>query len=246
MVRAPWPIIILTLRDDQARRAPLLSWLDRAGLRYQLHYGIDARQGLPAQYEAMIDREAAALGLGRAISDGECACALGHRAICQTVLDQGLDGAVVLEDDARPRPEFADFVRAATPDLPPLVLLDYAFGRAIRWRRRQVGGGTMHFVATQCSMADAYFVTRSGAARIVTASTPVRGPADWPVSLYRLGAGMMVPRLVTHEPPATRRDSHLDAGRDHARAQQGRKPKNKAPWLRRKLSVRVGRAKGER
>lgn len=246
---ADWPIFVLTLHGDDARRAPLMAQLAAAGLTARLHHGIDGRHGLPSAFEPLVDRATAQARLGRAMTDGEFACALSHRAICRRLLDEGLPGAIVLEDDAILRPGFAALIGEADLAPLPLVLIDHAFARAVRFTRRPLGAVSRHRVATNGTMANAYFVNRQGAEALLRAATPVSHPADWPCCLHRLGAWMLAPRLAGHEPPGQGRVSHLDAGRDGAAAaHQPRRlvrPDARA-WLRRKLSVRVGRDRGQR
>ncbi|CAM5434066.1 hypothetical protein FALB51S_02694 [Frigidibacter albus] len=62
MTQPHWPIRIITLESDAARRAPLMQRLDELGLTYELSFGIDGRAGLSPELEARIDRVAAGCG----------------------------------------------------------------------------------------------------------------------------------------------------------------------------------------
>ncbi|WP_169306180.1 glycosyltransferase family 25 protein [Paracoccus hibiscisoli] len=246
-----WPVFVLTLPGDDARRAPLMAQLDASGVRAQLIFGVDGRRGLPAGCEAEIDRDAARIHMGRNMTDGEFACALSHRAIYRRVLDEGLPGAIILEDDAILQPGFDTVVREPRLAEMPLVLMDYAYGRALPLTGRPVGSVTAHRVALSCTMANAYFISATGAAALLRASTPVTRCADWPCCLYGVKAWMLSPRLVGHQPPGDGRVSHLDAGRDAVasnRVRPGRPAGSGAvsEWVRRRISVRVGREKGQR
>ena len=57
--KTPWPIIVLSLDGEDARRAPLLERLAALGLPFEVFIGIDGRKGLPPRWEAEIDRNAA-------------------------------------------------------------------------------------------------------------------------------------------------------------------------------------------
>lgn len=240
-----WPILVLTLPGDDTRRAPLLDQLAGFGLSYQLFMGVDGRSGLPAQYEAMIDRAMARARLGRDMSDGEFACALSHRAIYDHVRKSGLPGAIVLEDDARLEPDFSRFVASRDYQSVPMVLIDFAFGRAFPLLRRKVAGGHLHRAAVQATVTTAYSVSAGAAVRLLDRTSPVSHPADWPCELFELGAWLMVPRLARHDAPGAR-VSHLDKGRPAAGTSKARRPGGFLRWLRSRISVRVGRAKGQR
>lgn len=243
-----WPIFILTLPGDDDRRRPMLDALDRAGLSYQLFMGVDGRSGLPAEFEDFVDRDAAFARIGRQMSDGELACALSHRQIYQYIVTSDLPGAVILEDDGILQPGFADFVRSGDFRNVPMVLIDFAYGRAMPFRRIRVRGGELRRAAAQATMTSAYSCSREAAERLYETSTPVTHPADWPAKLYDLQAWLMVPRLVMHEVPG-QRVSHLDRQRKAIAAGSQSPTRRKGSLmdrLRRRISVRVDREKGQR
>ncbi|SIT83320.1 glycosyltransferase family 25 protein [Pontibaca methylaminivorans] len=249
-MQTDWPIFVLTLEGDDDRRAELANTLERQGLSYELVMGVDGRAGLPAEYEKLVDRNAATESLGRPMTDGEFACALSHRAVYKRILDENLPGAIILEDDAILKPSFGDFVRARDYEKAPMILAYYAYGRAVRFTRRIVSQGTLHRAAVQCTMACAYTISQTAAGRLLKATTPVKSPADWPCSLYELDAWLMVPRLASHQIPGPQCTSHLEMQRGLL---ESRRAENSSTHrrsireeFRRKLSVRVGRHRGER
>lgn len=200
-VQTDWPIFVLTLEGDEERRQPLLDQLKKMGLQWRLIFGVDGRKGLPPEYEAMIDREAAQNRLNRPMTDPELACALSHRHIYNLVLEEGLSGAVVLEDDAILWPDFHDFLRGGYHLTETLLLLDYDFGRALPWQRRKVGRWRMYRPARMPTLATAYTLSRNTARELLQAATPVSFVADWPADLYHLCAWLVAPRVVDHSLP---------------------------------------------
>jgi len=245
-----FPIFVLTLSGDDERRAALLEKLEALELPYELVFGIDGRKGLPPECEQMIDREGTPACAGRKLSDGEYACALSHRSIYSHIVGQGLPGGIILEDDAILVDGFAEFVRSNDFEKAPLILLDYAFGRALPFRVRKMQSGTLHRCANQPTMASAYSISKVTAQRLLSATTPVRTTADWPTSLYHLDAWIAVPRLARHHAPESGRLSHLDEDRNKL-TKTKRMPKVPGTTgfgakFRIRMSVRIGRVKGER
>jgi glycosyl transferase family 25 len=191
------PILILSLAGCEARRAPLLAWLDARGLPHEVLEGVDARRGLPPAAEAAVDRAAARALTGRDMADTELGCALSHRAAQALVGARGWPGALILEDDARPRPAFAALARG-TPPAADLVQL--AYNPPARVRRGEAiplaPGLAALRLAHGIDIAAAYWVSARGAAALVAAATPVRRTADWPLDTVGLGACIAAPRPV--------------------------------------------------
>ena len=207
------PIVVLTLKGDAARRAPLLAQLDALGLRYELHYGIDGRAGVD---DPPIDRAAIRAALFRDLTDGEIACALSHIAIWRGVTQSAV---IVLEDDAIVGAPLAAFARATPPDI-GLLLLDHQ--RAIVRRTGvTVGQARAYRLRIPAYLTTGYMIRPERAARMAADSLPLRGPADWPCDIVAFGAFALVPRIVDH--PAT------DAGSTLATARAARPVGRRSP-----------------
>lgn len=195
-----YPIFILSLEKDAERRQALLGALGNLGLDFEVMIGIDGRSGLNPRHEAMIDRAAAGARVGRMLSDGEFACALSHRSIQEAVLSRGLEGAVILEDDAIVDERFARFMEQRKYLEADMILLDHGAGRF--WP-----GATQFFdeirayrVAIQGSRATGYSISREAARHLVAKATPVAGLADWPCDILPLEPLALYPRVVGRPP----------------------------------------------
>jgi len=195
------PVFIVTLQGDDARRAALLAALRDQGIRYRLAWGVDGRHGLKPEYESMIDREQAARNYGRPLTDGEFACALSHRAVYQTIFDEGFEAALILEDDAIVSPRLGDFVRSEGPNRYPFLLLDYGKAFVYRFSGLKFGDfGRCLRVSRNTAHATGYILSRQTAEHLLSVTTPVSNVADWPCDLREAGAYALWPRLVEHLP----------------------------------------------
>src|SRR5690625_2715287 len=105
-----WPIFVISLHDAHERRRSIREQCAELGLEFEFFDAIDGRTGLAPEFEVEIDRGAAEIRHHRPLSDAEFACALSHRRIYQRILERGLPGAVVLEDDAILSRQFALFI----------------------------------------------------------------------------------------------------------------------------------------
>ncbi len=244
MMTEDWPIFVLSLPGDEARRQPLLNRMTQMGLPFRLFYGVDGRAGLPADSLPLIDRDATVKRMGRAMTDGEFACALSHQNIYRTILDEGLPGAVVLEDDAILTDDFADYLQAGHHRRQGLTLFDYRFARALPWQRERLGRWVLFRAAQQSTLATAYGLSREAAAWLIDANSPVSFVADWPVDLYHHRVWLVTPRIVQHNQPGTG-PSHLHQERAKTGAtvmglSRGQ-PGYWRSYLRRKIARKVGR-----
>jgi glycosyl transferase family 25 len=213
-----WAVLVISLRDDEARRERLLSALARMGLPAQVVEAVDGRAGLPAWAEAEIDRDAATRRVGRPLADVELACTLSHRRAWQHVLDAGLAGALVFEDDAIPTDRLARLLSAGGHRAADLVQFDHQDARV--WRaglrmgpEREIFPGTRLVpVAANASLANGYAISARGARHLVAKATPVGGLADWPCDTTALGALIALPPVVGH-PPVDPGQSRLETAR---------------------------------
>lgn len=241
MSDASFPIFVLTMKDDDARRAPLVAWLDARELDHELFFGVDGRGGLAPEWEASIDRAAAAARLGRRMGDGEFACALSHQEIYRTILERGLPGAVVLEDDAVPSEDFARFLRSESYRAAGMMLLDHANTRVIRNSATDLPGGFVgHRVAMPPFFATAYSIDARAATFLRDSSFPIANVADWPCDISRIGAVAVMPRPVGHSVQGAG-PSHLDGERRERqrRAHRFLSPAYWRHWWRKRRSLRL-------
>jgi len=220
-----WPIRIITLESDAARRAPLLQRLDELGLTYELSFGIDGRAGLSPELEARIDRVAADRRRLRPLTDAEFACSMSHRKIYETIIARNEPGCIVLEDDAQVGPAFAAFVQSGAYRDFPLLMLDH--GPSYVWRSQiPLGPGLVaHRLAQTPNLATGYTLGRTAARALLRVTDPIRDVADWPLPLEDLGAALVMPRLVGH--PEKGVLSNLDAARLIVEAQRRPKPRTR-------------------
>lgn len=193
-----WPIFIISLPDAADRRDAVTARLSAIGLSGEFIDAVDGRTGLPPELEARVDRASAAAHFHRDLSDAEFACAMSHRRVYQHILDQGLDGAVVLEDDAVPQPGFKNFLLDEGYKAADLILFDHQGAFYLPWRKvhRPTPTTRARTMINVPVLATGYTVTAHAAKRILGARPKIDRTSDWPVDIRRLGALAVRPRLV--------------------------------------------------
>lgn len=95
-----FPVFIISLKDETARREAIAEHLKERGFTYEF---FDAVDGRPMNVLAHPDYDGKRRRAthGRDLKPGELGCFLSHRAIYQKIIDDNLDYAFIIEDDAR-------------------------------------------------------------------------------------------------------------------------------------------------
>jgi glycosyl transferase family 25 len=208
-----WPIFIISLRDAERRRQPLIETLDRLGLDYTVVDAVDGRGGLAPEHEKLVDRDATRSNLARDMTDAEYGCALSHLSVYRRMKAEGLPGAIILEDDAIPGPLFAEFCREAGYERADLIVLDYSFTRVWRFSARPLTANTKSaLLSLNPSLNTAYSISASGCAYMIDNALPIRRTADWPCDITKIGARACIPRIVDH-PHVDEAESSIEEAR---------------------------------
>lgn len=218
-----WPIKIISLPDAVKRRVPLLASLKQLGLQYELVDAVDGRSGLDSRWEADIDRELAERRMGRPLTNTEWGCALSHVTVYRQMIEQGLSGAIVLEDDAEVGESFKLFLEGGHFAKHEFIQLDY--GQAHTYRFGLGRSSLMQGIATErlvcnSSLTTGYSISSKAARFILDHALPLSLPADWPCDLAPLAPVIAVPRIVRHPPFDTGNSHMLDTREAKARARK--------------------------
>ena len=232
-----WPVFVISLTDAHARRAEVTRQLDALGIPFTFVDAVDGRKSLPAEYEHLVDRPGTRALLFRAMADAEYATALSHMSVYRRVLDDGLPGAVILEDDVILNEAFADFLSQRGYLHADLVRLDHM--RARVWRNAKsvatIGESKLVPIAWAGWLATGYAINRKAAEHILQHAIPVRCPVDWPDCVDVLDSVLAQPMIVGRPTP-TLDQSHAEASRNQMIEQRqkwrGRRFLRRAYWRR--------------
>lgn len=240
MPEKPWPILVLTLEGDEGRRSDLVEALKRLSLDFELFFGVDGRSGLPENYEAIVDRDLARKKYRRDLGDPEFACALSHREIYRTMIENGWEGAIVFEDDAVLTDDFAEFVNERLYEKADMIMMDHSHARV--WGPEIVLSENIRArkLSLPSARATGYSVSARAARYLLDAGTPMSDIPDWPGDVTDVGAIACVPTIIKHQDPITgpshlRRDRHKPK-RDPLRFFRWTTWKR---WITKRLSTRV-------
>jgi glycosyl transferase, family 25 len=199
---------VINLARSPERRAHITAELRKAKVDYEIITGVDGRD-LDLHDQAIIDPSLFARSSWPA---GMAGCALSHLRIYQKMIADGLDTALVLEDDVTLPPDVGSLADALADHLSgaELVLLNYDSKDTCKMSREgAISLSSSRLLVLpidirQPGSSAAYLITREAAKRMDDSVLPVRAsPDDW-WFFYREGAldrvRCVVPLPVTKSP----------------------------------------------
>jgi glycosyl transferase family 25 len=235
-----WPIFVLSLEGDEGRRAPLLNSLAEMGLDAEVLIGVDGRAGLPDWAEAEVDRTVELTWdyrPARYVTDGVLACALSHVCAYRKMINDGLPGAIIFEDDAIVGEPLRRFMAAEGYKTGEMVLL----GHEDTWVRRFSAtplcqGVVGHRLVASPVLTHGYSLSRKAASYILARASPVRTRADWPCDISRIESWAADPQIAL-QPAEQNAKSHLEEDRVALRRKKNRDKRSsryfsRAYWMR--------------
>ena len=178
------PVFVISLPDCRDRRATVSAALDGLGLPFQFADAVDGRQGLPPECESQIDR-AATRRKGRILTDAEFACALSHISVYRRIVSEGIDHALVLEDDVIPQPDLVGYLAEKRYGGASLTQIGQSSPKIYVRRsgaKHLFDGYMSHLRAPLMKVAGAtgYVISNRAARHFTDNALPVTKEADWP------------------------------------------------------------------
>lgn len=203
---------VINLERSPERRAKITANLDRCGVDYEIVTAIDGRDLDPAGKIAPT--------FYNKVRPGEAGCALSHMIVYQKILADGLERALVLEDDIIVPPEFTLIVDAVAECLngAEVALLTFDSEEVIQVSR--IGAinlpETRQLVSPvhvrQPRSTAAYVITREACARMSERAFPIQAKADEWAHFIETGS---IDRLRCVVPLAARKDPSFGSTLDY-------------------------------
>ncbi|HYZ22784.1 MAG TPA: glycosyltransferase family 25 protein [Rhodopila sp.] len=189
------PIFVINLERDAARRSHMQRVLGELGLAAEFVTAVDGRR-LSAEDRAMVDRPRMLRIYGCEMMDTEIACYLSHYRLYQRMVRDGIDLALVLEDDVHIHPDLPMVLR----DLLVCAFTDWSVVR-LDSKRTEVHrpgpdrargvlvaplscGYGLYRLRTRVLGTGAYLIRRTGAERMLSYGQRVFMPIDQTIDRY--------------------------------------------------------------
>ncbi len=183
------PIFVINMARDVERRRYMTGVLGGLGLEAEFVTAVDGRQLSDAE-RSVYDRDRALRTYGVEMMPSEIGCYLSHHRLYQRMVRDGIEVALILEDDVRIEPTLPTVVRdlLACPFTDWLVVRLDCKRRHVadpdtdKLRGRRVaelsGGAALYRLHTHILGVGAYLIRREGAKRMIAYGTRVFMPID--------------------------------------------------------------------
>lgn len=192
-------VYLVNLDRDKDRLAFADAQLKNLGVAYERVSAVYGKDLSESQKRKAVDGFRWWCAVGRPCMPGEIGCALSHRKVLQTIIDENLPVACVLEDDvvldAR-MPKMLKYLEShINSDEPAVYMLSHA--------NQPIESGTFCVESSISALfTDGYVVTSSGARALLSVNYPIETPCDWWARWVRRG----VIRLYQCIPTVCRQD----------------------------------------
>lgn len=215
----PVPIYVLSLVHDRTRRAAVQRELGGQGLAFSFVDAVDGQELTEEDLARSYDPARNVHDYKRPLSRGEIACALGHRAIWQRIIEEEASTALVCEDDLLASAHLAGFLRAVSACSAAfshvLVKLDSPLRRGMQVAR--LAG--IELVATRRipGRTTGYLIGQGAASRLLTRPRRMTRPIDMDLKSYwehRVPIVLARPQLISARTAAR---SRIEAHRNRTK-----------------------------
>ncbi len=226
------PIFVINMARDVERRRHMEATLGGLGLEAQFVTAVDGRALSEPEREAAYDRRRALRVYGVEMMASEIGCSLSHYGLYERMVHDGIETALILEDDVRIDRALATIVEdllAHAFDDWLVVRLDCKRPRVAEpatnaFRGDRVAllsdGGALYRLRTHVLGVGAYLIRREGAARMLAYGRPIFMPIDH--TMDRFWENGILPYIVRPLPVTQSDDfgSHsVGRGQERRRAQ---------------------------
>lgn len=182
-------IFVINLEKDAARRRAISAQLEALGLEYEIVPAVYGASLTDAERARLYDDRKAKLQRARSLVPAEIGCALSHLKVYRTIIERGMDCALILEDDVNvpsALPAFLDeFAQRVETTQPSVWLLSPAAGDESVPSPVAIGGSHRLLPYRSGYYTSSYIVTGSAARALLAELHPVADVADCWLRLAR-------------------------------------------------------------
>lgn len=210
-------VFVVNLDRHPDRLASINKQLGDLGLPYQRISAVDGNKLTQLELDTVYDPVLCKRLLGRELARGEIGCAMSHLSICRQMVDESIEVACVLEDDAQLNPalpSILDALECFGKDQKPIVCLLTHVGRYTDWGAMPINSTHRICKTVHAFCTHGYVINRAAAKALLEHNHKINHPIDFWNDLSSMGVlqvRAVVPYVVGHSGFATH--SEIEAER---------------------------------
>jgi glycosyl transferase family 25 len=179
-------IFVISLEGHE-RRKSIQQQFDALGIPFDF---VDAVYGasMTAKQKSYIDFKKTAKFVPRGMGDAEFGCALSHGLLYKKIADDGIEHAIILEDDVRLTEDFKALIdnQVLEYDKSDLMLFTHNNAHYLRWSQKPLFlHYKSHGVLNTPFLTAAYYVNLKAAQHLCSVTLPIYSTADWPIGAFK-------------------------------------------------------------
>lgn len=210
-------VFVVNLDRHPDRLASIDKQLGDLDLPYQRIGAVDGSKLTQLELDTVYDPGLCKRLLGRELARGEIGCAMSHLSIYRQMVDESIEIACVLEDDAQLNPalpSILDALECLAGDQSPIVCLLTHVGRYTNWGARSINSTHRICKTVHAFCTHGYAINHAAAKALLEHNHNINHPIDFWNYLSSMGVlqvRAVVPYVVGHSGFATH--SEIEAER---------------------------------
>ncbi len=200
-----YKIFIINLKKDTDRRKYIESHLQENNLDYEIIDAVYGKDLTPEELETITDLKLSQKKMGKTISLNEIGCSLSHQKVYKKIINDNLDGAIILEDDIVLSSNFSEIINSISKN--KYLLKDncwVGFGKAYIDIKDKIFNINEYFAihsSPRTKGAFAYYIDKVAAQNLITYNKKIIYVADWffggylnKINLYNTNYACSIPK----------------------------------------------------
>jgi glycosyl transferase family 25 len=196
------PIFVVNLEKDKAKKQKIQKLCDKFNLEVEFICAVNGNDLTKTEIDNIYDKNNSLKNIDRELTKGEIGCALSHRNIYQKMVDENINQAIILEDDARFNQNFKTILKLV-PKLPKdwhLLLLGFDVYDLSKYfyKIKKTLSYTISIPLENADCTYGYLINKTGAKVLLKATKKLAMPIDCYTGDYHFNNVLTLdPKIIT-------------------------------------------------
>ena len=169
-------IFVISLKNAIERRKSISNQMQKLGIDFEFFDAVDGRELTQGYVDSVFDKETAEIQW-KPMNRGEIGCSLSHMSIYEKMINENIQNAIVLEDDAVLNDDFMSTIEKMITTIPNNIdMVKLGYGKAkCRWWQKKYRINTKYKINRMYGVVSTtvgYYITVAGAKKILNKNKP--------------------------------------------------------------------------